>query len=148
MSRQFHCLVLAVTVLLAASMSKGAVAEQGLDAGQQPLVGESLFLGSAGDPRWESTTRSAREEERGHLLQHIHRSSGKWDSGHPRWKVLEALHGFDRYRAITGAEIDRFEGLYKHVPEKHKKVGVHLSTHVRSLMSTDPRVYDRLRQEL
>lgn len=63
-------------------------------------------------------------EERTRLLQKISRDADlrTWDSKHPRWPLLEALHGFRRYRNITGAEIDRFEGLYKHVPKKHKKV--------------------------
>ncbi|KAM3414456.1 hypothetical protein BST61_g9621 [Cercospora zeina] len=56
------------------------------------------------------------------LLRSIDRNSGKWNKKHPRWQVLEALHGYDKYEQIAGAEIDRFEHLYKHVPKKHKTI--------------------------
>lgn len=56
------------------------------------------------------------------LLKSLARNSGKWNKKHPRWQVLEALHGYDKYEKIVGAEIDRFENLYRHVPKKHKKV--------------------------
>ncbi|EHY57780.1 hypothetical protein HRR83_005309 [Exophiala dermatitidis] len=61
-------------------------------------------------------------QERERLLRKIARDDRAWDSKHPRWSILEALLGFHRYREITGAEIDRFDGLYKHVPKKHKKL--------------------------
>ncbi|KAI5358907.1 putative carnosine N-methyltransferase, S-adenosyl-L-methionine-dependent methyltransferase [Septoria linicola] len=56
------------------------------------------------------------------LLKSLDRNSGKWNKKHPRWQVLEALHGYDKYEKIVGAEIDRFENLYRHVPKKHKKI--------------------------
>ncbi|PPJ60426.1 hypothetical protein CBER1_07330 [Cercospora berteroae] len=56
------------------------------------------------------------------LRKSMDRSTGKWNKKHPRWQVLEALHGYDKYEKIAGAEIDRFEGLYKHVPKKHKQI--------------------------
>ena len=56
------------------------------------------------------------------LLKSLDRNAGKWNKKHPRWQVLEALHGYDKYEKIVGAEIDRFESLYKHVPQRHKKV--------------------------
>lgn len=62
------------------------------------------------------------ELEHAQLLQRLDRNIGKWDKKHPRRQILEALHGFDRYETIVGAEINRFEDLYKHVPKKHKKV--------------------------
>lgn len=61
-------------------------------------------------------------EERERLLRRLDRKYGKWQDKHPRWKLLEALHGFDHYSEIIGAEIDRFEGLYHHVPKRHKQV--------------------------
>ncbi|KAK4500309.1 hypothetical protein PRZ48_008498 [Zasmidium cellare] len=60
--------------------------------------------------------------ERERVLHEIDRRHGRWNNKHPRWSILEALHGYDRYREIAGAEIDRFEGLYKHVAKEHKKI--------------------------
>ncbi|KAF7193065.1 Carnosine N-methyltransferase [Pseudocercospora fuligena] len=62
------------------------------------------------------------ELEHAQLIKRLDRNIGKWDKKHPRWQILEALHGFDRYETIVGAEITRFEDLYKHVPKKHKKL--------------------------
>ncbi|KAF2209839.1 hypothetical protein CERZMDRAFT_46432 [Cercospora zeae-maydis SCOH1-5] len=59
---------------------------------------------------------------RAQLLKSIERNTGKWNKKHPRWQVLEALHGYDKYEKLAGAEIDRFANLYKHVPQKHKKI--------------------------
>lgn len=60
------------------------------------------------------------ELEHGKLLHRIDRRHGRWNKDHPRWSLLEALHGFDRYEELIGSEIDRFEDLYKHVPKRHK----------------------------
>lgn len=116
-----HCLALALAILIA--RVNGVGAEQGVDARQAQLLGDPI-TDTAYDPQWQ-TTGSKHDEERERLLHRIDRESGQWDDKHPRWKILEALHGFDRYYDITGAEIDRFEGLYKHVPQKHKQVGIH-----------------------
>lgn len=60
--------------------------------------------------------------EHSHLLRRIDRKKVKWDKKHPRWEILDALHAYDIYEETAGEEIKRFEGLYKHVPAKHKKV--------------------------
>lgn len=73
------------------------------------------------EPQWD---RSCQEKavERDRLLARIDRSAGSFDDKHPRWRLLEALHGFNNYRDIAGAEIDRFESLFQHVPKQQKKV--------------------------
>jgi SAM-dependent methyltransferase len=85
------------------------------DANQQPLVG-SYF-----DPQLESCGSEPLAEYT-RLLHRIERSAGKWNDRHPRWRLLEALDGFDRYRQIVGEEINRFEALYSHVPQEQKQV--------------------------
>jgi hypothetical protein len=102
------------------TFNKGIVAEAGLDSSKHQLVGLSgLAIQDGSD--WQIPS-CAQELERQRLLQHIDRNLGKWDQNHPRWRLFEALHGFDNYREIAGAEIDRFEDLYKHVPQRHKQV--------------------------
>lgn len=115
---QIYCPVLAVIVLL----SKGncASAERKVHTDELQRV-ESAFFETAYYPQWQDAD-SRYEDEHGRLLDRVGRNSAQWDNKHPRWKLLEALHGFDRYKDITVAEIDRFEGLYKHVPRNHKKV--------------------------
>lgn len=62
------------------------------------------------------------ELEHGKLFHRIDRRRGRWNKDHPRWSLLEALHGYDRYQELAGSEVDRFEDLYKHVPRSHKKL--------------------------
>ena len=119
MLMHFHCLGLAVTALLA---FHGTVAsEAGLDASQIRLADDTT-LNTLQDPVWQ-TSPSVFDDERHRLLQRLDQKSGKWDQNHPRWRLFEALRGFDNYREIAGAEISRFEDLYKYVPQKHKQVG-------------------------
>lgn len=140
----FHCLGLAVTVVLA--LHGAVAAEAGLDASQIQLTDEAT-LSTLQDPIWQ-TRSSAYDDERQRLLQRLDQKSGKWDQNHPRWRLFEALQGFDNYREIAGAEISRFEDLYKYVPQKHKQVRAHLP-HMESLLtSTDSFLDHRLWQEL
>lgn len=118
MLQQIHCLVLALGVFL--NRVSGVGTQQAVDADQGQLV-QGASIVTTWDPQWQSR-ESSHEEERARLLGRIDRGNSQWDDKHPRWKLLEALHGFDRYKEITTAEIDRFEGLYKHVPMHHKKV--------------------------
>jgi hypothetical protein len=86
-----------------------------LDADQQPLAASHFdsHFGSCG---------SELEAEHTRLLRRAERSAGKWNDRHPRWRLLEALDGFDRYRQIVGEEINRFEALYSHVSPEQKQV--------------------------
>lgn len=110
---------LAVAVLIA--MLKCTASEPVWNTDQKHFAGVDL-LETVHEPVWQTVPSLHEEEERERLIQRIERAEGKWDGNHPRWRILEALHGFDRYRDVAGAEIARFEGLYKHVPQKHKKV--------------------------
>ena len=38
------------------------------------------------------------DEEYAHLQHRLARSRGKWDSSHPRHRLLTALHGYTRYK--------------------------------------------------
>ncbi|KAK1958603.1 N2227-domain-containing protein [Colletotrichum sublineola] len=62
------------------------------------------------------------EQEKKNLLKRMSKSHGKWDTNHPRHRLLEALFGFSRYKARHMAEIDRWKGLYKHVSKVQKAV--------------------------
>ncbi|CCF33516.1 hypothetical protein CH063_00142 [Colletotrichum higginsianum] len=62
------------------------------------------------------------EQEKKNLLKRMSKSHGKWDTNHPRHRLLEALFGFSRYKPRQMAELDRYKGLYKHVSKAQKAV--------------------------
>ncbi|KAK2677749.1 Carnosine N-methyltransferase [Fusarium oxysporum f. sp. vasinfectum] len=50
---------------------------------------------------------------------------GNWNAQHPRHRLLDALYGYRRYHERQKAEVDRFEGLYKHVSRAQKSLLEH-----------------------
>ncbi|KAF6823976.1 methyltransferase domain-containing protein [Colletotrichum plurivorum] len=62
------------------------------------------------------------EQEKKNLLKRMSKSHGKWDTNHPRSRLLDALFGYSRYKPRHMAELDRWRGLYKHVSKAQKKV--------------------------
>ncbi|EUC42052.1 hypothetical protein COCMIDRAFT_39858 [Bipolaris oryzae ATCC 44560] len=58
--------------------------------------------------------RTARHRhEKAHLMKRMDRKSGKWTMNHPRYRLLEALWAYTRYRERHMAELDRWRTLYK-----------------------------------
>lgn len=64
------------------------------------------------------------EKEKTELLQRLSRGTGKWDSSHPRHRLLDALYGFRKYFDRNMDEVKRWKKLYKGVSRQQKKVGV------------------------
>jgi carnosine N-methyltransferase len=60
--------------------------------------------------------------ENAHLNRRMHRDHGVWGASHPRYRLLEALFAFSRYGERNMAELERWRGLYKNVPQKQKQV--------------------------
>ncbi|KAF5568494.1 trehalase [Fusarium phyllophilum] len=50
---------------------------------------------------------------------------GNWNAQHPRHRLLDALYGYRRYHERQKAEVDRFEGLYKHVSRAQRSLLEH-----------------------
>ncbi|KAH7253557.1 N2227-like protein-domain-containing protein [Fusarium redolens] len=50
---------------------------------------------------------------------------GNWNAQHPRHRLLDALYGYRGYHERQKAEVDRFEGLYKHVSRAQKSLLEH-----------------------
>lgn len=66
--------------------------------------------------------RTARHRhEKAHLMKRMDRKSGKWTTNHPRYRLLEALWAYTRYRERHMAELDRWRTLYKSVSKKQMK---------------------------
>ena len=69
-----------------------------------------------------SALRSPRHrQEKAHLMKRMDRKSGKWTTNHPRYRLLEALWAYTRYRERQMAELDRWRSLYKSVSKKQMK---------------------------
>ncbi|EFQ97687.1 methyltransferase [Nannizzia gypsea CBS 118893] len=65
------------------------------------------------------STRQLEEETR--LRDRIRRDSKrKWDSSHPRYRLLTAMHGFARYKDRNLAEAERWSTLYLNSPKRHR----------------------------
>ncbi|SMQ52543.1 unnamed protein product [Zymoseptoria tritici ST99CH_1A5] len=60
--------------------------------------------------------------ERGKALRRIGGKAKSDAKRTPRTTLLDALHAFDRYQETAGAEIQRFEDLYRNVPKDHKRI--------------------------
>ncbi|KAJ5827657.1 hypothetical protein N7447_004420 [Penicillium robsamsonii] len=63
---------------------------------------------------------STHNEEHTRLLQDLQRSSGKWNSAHPRHRLLTALHGYTCYKDKNLAEVNRWRNLYKNVLKRQR----------------------------
>ncbi|KAL4726610.1 hypothetical protein ACLX1H_005498 [Fusarium chlamydosporum] len=56
------------------------------------------------------------------LAKAMARGWGNWNGHHPRHRLLDALYGYSRYYERQKAELDRLEGLYKHVSRAQKSL--------------------------
>ncbi|PNH36540.1 hypothetical protein VD0002_g4577 [Verticillium dahliae] len=65
------------------------------------------------------------EAEHKALLKRMSKSHGKWDTTHPRARLLDALHGYVRYRERQTAELDKWRRMYKNTSSSQKKVLEH-----------------------
>ncbi|KXG51579.1 uncharacterized protein PGRI_089720 [Penicillium griseofulvum] len=65
---------------------------------------------------------STHNEEHARLLQNLERANGKWNSVHPRHRLLTALHGYTAYKDKSLAEVNRWRNLYKNVPKQQRKL--------------------------
>ncbi|KAF1925979.1 N2227-domain-containing protein [Didymella exigua CBS 183.55] len=56
--------------------------------------------------------------EKAHLMKRMSRKHGTWNTAHPRYRLLEALYGFAKYRERNMAELDRWRARYGKMLEK------------------------------
>ena len=61
-------------------------------------------------------------QEKAHLMKRMSRKHGTWNTVHPRYRLLEALYGFSKYRERNMAELNRWRSLYSNVGKEQKKV--------------------------
>jgi hypothetical protein len=68
----------------------------------------------------QDTPRHIAEKKR--LLERMHRKHGTWNTNHPRWRLLDALWGYQAYQEQQGKEVTRLRGLYDRVSKEQKAV--------------------------
>jgi hypothetical protein len=85
-------------------------------------------------PSRDISDSSRHRQEKAHLLKRMHRKNGKWNSSHPRHRLLEALFSYSKYRDSNIAELDRWRNLYKNVGKQQKKVSYFIIPRTQLLM--------------
>lgn len=59
--------------------------------------------------------------EKIHLIKKLDRKAAKWNFNHPRYRLLEALYGYARYRERSMAELNRWRNKYSKLPKRQRK---------------------------
>jgi hypothetical protein len=85
-------------------------------------------------PSRDISDSSRHRQEKAHLLKRMDRKNGKWNSSHPRYRLLEALYSYSKYRDGNIAELDRWRNLYKNVGKQQKKVSYFIIPRTQLLM--------------
>lgn len=62
------------------------------------------------------------ENEKTSLQRRLQRNAGKWDSSHPRHRLLSALYGYSRHREKNQESVNRWREFYKRIPKTQRKV--------------------------
>lgn len=98
-------------------LAETSYVQDAIDAAQDPLqMGAMPFVGGQNSAR--------HHQEKGQLWKRMDRKYGKWGTSHPRYRLLEALFGFTKYRELNMAELDRWRGLYENIGKKQKRVSM------------------------
>jgi hypothetical protein len=93
--------------------------------------------GDDDQPATNLATSQRHIDEKERLLKRLDKSTGKWNNHHPRYRLLDAMHGFVRYYDRQNEEIERLKGLYKKVSKPQKKVRNHDSLLTREYFIAD-----------
>jgi hypothetical protein len=91
------------------------------DIDNAQVAQDPLMMGAMPPSNTGASPRHRREKLQ--LLKRMDKKSGKWGTSHPRYRLLEALWAYSKYRERHMAELDRWRSLYKSVNKKQKQVG-------------------------
>jgi carnosine N-methyltransferase len=69
------------------------------------------------------TMQPRQRQEMAHLKKRMDQKNGNWDTIHPRYRLLESLYGFSKYRERSMAELKRWKDMYENVKPHQKQVG-------------------------
>lgn len=84
-----------------------------------PVAQDPMQMGAM--PPQVAAQSPRHRREKAHLMKRMGRKNGKWGSSHPRYRLLEALTAYTKYRDTNMAEMERWRGLYKKVGKQQKK---------------------------
>ena len=56
------------------------------------------------------------------MLHDLQRGSGKWNSNHPRWRLMNSMKAYSRYGEERTAELDVWRKRYKKLPRSQRSV--------------------------
>ena len=102
---------------ISAAVTSKASIEAVYDGNKDNAAQDPLQMGSM------TPSESPRHrQEKAHLMKRMDRKTGKWDWIHPRYRLLEALYGFTKYRERNMAELERWRSMYRNVGKAQKKV--------------------------
>jgi hypothetical protein len=73
-----------------------------------------------------NSARHVAEKKR--LLQMFVREEGGWTTNHPRYRLLQALHGFVRHKERYQTQLQGWQEEYDKLPDVQKKVSSSAST--------------------
>jgi hypothetical protein len=85
-------------------------------------------------PSRDISDSSRHRQEEAHLVKRMDRKNGKWNLSHPRYRLLEALFSYSKYRDSNIAELDRWRNLYKNVGKQQKNVSYFIIPRTQLLM--------------
>ena len=64
--------------------------------------------------------RQMQENER--LLGSLNRDKGMWERRHPRYRLLDALHGYLSHYDLVSKDVNRWRSMYQNIPKQQRKV--------------------------
>lgn len=70
----------------------------------------------------QASMASPHQLEKERLLSVMARQNGVWSPNHPRYRLLDALHGFTKFYEWQRADVDRLRQLYVYVSKAQRKV--------------------------
>lgn len=80
---------------------------------------------------------SRQQEEYSRLEHRLQRSTGAWDTSHPRHRLLTALHAFHRYKERNLVETKRWRDWYKKIPKRQRAMVESTVKYTRKLNTVD-----------
>ncbi|KAH7381214.1 N2227-like protein-domain-containing protein [Phaeosphaeria sp. MPI-PUGE-AT-0046c] len=113
------------------------LAQDGIPNAQDPMNFGTM-------PEHNAMASARHRQERAHLVKRMDRKHGKWTSSHPRYRLLESLYGYSKYRDTNMAELDRVRGLYKNVGKAQKKTLESVVDYKKKLDDMEELIYENL----
>lgn len=117
-------LLVASSATCLASLTESATETAGPSYAAQDAQSAQDPLHMAAMTQMHAHASPRHRQEKAHLLKRMDRKTGTWGTSHPRYRLLEAIFAFSKYRERNLAELDRWRKLYTNVAKTQKQVSV------------------------